>query len=171
MGWAPVWAPPPPKWATVNQKPVHSSALPLIGAIECPFPLSLLYIKWESESVSCSVLCLWDSPGKNTGAVYHSLFQEIFLTQGSSLVLLNCRQILYGLSHQGSPESWDEMVLGDANLSSPWSAGLLIKVIIPCSNNLSPDLLAYCMVSRTSLGLVTWKQGVECKQLIWEVIL
>ena len=27
----------------------------------------------------------------------------IFLTQGLNLGLLDCRQILYGLSHQGSP--------------------------------------------------------------------
>ena len=33
----------------------------------------------------------------------HSLLQGIFLTQGSNLGLLNCRQILYHLSHQGSP--------------------------------------------------------------------
>ena len=33
----------------------------------------------------------------------HSLLQGIFLTQGSNLGLLCCRQILYHLSHQGSP--------------------------------------------------------------------
>ena len=32
-----------------------------------------------------------------------SLLQGIFLTQGSKLGLLHCRQILYCLSHQGSP--------------------------------------------------------------------
>ena len=30
-------------------------------------------------------------------------FQRIFLTQGSNLGLLHCRQVLYHLSHQGSP--------------------------------------------------------------------
>ena len=35
----------------------------------------------------------------------HSLLQGIFLTQGSNLGLLHCRQILYHLSHQGSPSS------------------------------------------------------------------
>ena len=34
---------------------------------------------------------------------YHSLPQGIFLTQGSNLGLLHYRQILYHLSHQGSP--------------------------------------------------------------------
>ena len=34
----------------------------------------------------------------------HFLLQEIFLTQRSNLGLLHCRQILYHLSHQGSPK-------------------------------------------------------------------
>ena len=33
----------------------------------------------------------------------HFFFQGIFLTQGLNLGLLNCRQVLYCLSHQGSP--------------------------------------------------------------------
>ena len=44
-----------------------------------------------------------DSPGKNIGVGCHALLQGIFPTQGSNLGLLNCRQILYHLSHQGSP--------------------------------------------------------------------
>ena len=47
------------------------------------------------------LLCLWDSPGKNTGVGSHSFLQGIFLTQGSKSGLLHCRQILYHLSHQG----------------------------------------------------------------------
>ena len=42
-------------------------------------------------------------PGKNTGVGSHSLLQWIFLTQGSKPGLLHYRQILYCLSHQGSP--------------------------------------------------------------------
>ena len=52
---------------------------------------------------SARLLCPWDSPGKNTGVGCHSLFQGIFLTQESNAGLLNCRQILYCLSYQGSP--------------------------------------------------------------------
>ena len=33
------------------------------------------------------LLCLWDSPGKNTGVGCHFLLQEIFLTQGLNLIL------------------------------------------------------------------------------------
>ena len=44
-----------------------------------------------------------DSPGHNTGVGSLSLLQGIFPTQGSNPVLPHCRQILYHLSHQGSP--------------------------------------------------------------------
>ena len=44
-----------------------------------------------------------DSPGKNTGVGCHDLLQGIFLTQGLNASLPHCRQILYHLSHQGSP--------------------------------------------------------------------
>ena len=44
-----------------------------------------------------------DSPGKNTGVSSHSVLQGIFLMQGSNLGLSHCRQLLYCLSHQGSP--------------------------------------------------------------------
>ena len=39
----------------------------------------------------------------NTGVGCHFLLQGIFLTQGSNLGLPHCRQMLYCLSHQGSP--------------------------------------------------------------------
>ena len=45
----------------------------------------------------------WNSPGQNTGVGSLSLLQEIFPTQGSNPGLLHCRQILYQLSHKGSP--------------------------------------------------------------------
>ena len=45
--------------------------------------------------------CPWDSPGKNTGVVSHSLLQVVFPTQGLNPGLLHCRRILYHLSHQG----------------------------------------------------------------------
>ena len=67
----------------------------------------------ECESESCSVLSdslwphrlysPWNSPGQNTGLGSLSLLQGIFPTQGSNPGLLHCRQILYQLSHKGSP--------------------------------------------------------------------
>ena len=48
-------------------------------------------------------LCPGNSLGNNTGVGSHSVLQGIFPTQGSNLGLLHCGQILYCLSHQGSP--------------------------------------------------------------------
>ena len=47
----------------------------------------------------------WNSPGQNTGAGGLSLLQGIFPTQGSNTGLPYCKQILYQLSHKGSPNS------------------------------------------------------------------
>ena len=78
-------------------------------------------ISSESESFSHSVvsnslwphllwpaglLWSWDFPGKNTSLGFHFPLQGIFLIQGLNLSLLHCRDILYGLSHQGSPNFW-----------------------------------------------------------------
>ena len=66
-----------------------------------------------TESESCSVVTdsllphglysLWNSPGQNTGVGSLSLLQGIFPTQRLNPGLPHCRQILYQLSHQGSP--------------------------------------------------------------------
>ena len=45
----------------------------------------------------------WDSPGQNTGVGSHSLLQGIFPTQGLNPGFPHYRQILYQLSHKGSP--------------------------------------------------------------------
>ena len=44
-----------------------------------------------------------NSPGQNSGMCSLSLLQGIFPTQGSNPGLLHCSQILYQLSHKGSP--------------------------------------------------------------------
>ena len=52
------------------------------------------------------LLCLWDSPGKNTGVACHFLPQRIFLTQEVTLHLLHLcigRQVLYCSRQLGSP--------------------------------------------------------------------
>ena len=45
-----------------------------------------------------------DSPGKNTRVGCCALLQGIFLPQGLNLGLLQCRWIIYHLSHQRSPQ-------------------------------------------------------------------
>ena len=67
---------------------VAQLCLPLCNPMDCSPPDSLVH---------------GDSPGKNTGVGCHALLQGIFLTQGSNPGFLHCRQILYHLSHQGSP--------------------------------------------------------------------
>lgn len=64
---------------------------------------------------------------------------------------------LYSENNSGTTlnPDWDKMVFGHSSLSSPLSATLLIKVIIPCSNNSSLNLLACHASNRMSLGLVT----------------
>ena len=47
----------------------------------------------------------WNSPGQNTRVGSLSLFQGIFLTQGSNPGLPHCRQIFYQVSHKGIWES------------------------------------------------------------------
>ena len=47
--------------------------------------------------------CPWNSLGQNIVVGSLSLLQGIFPTQGSNPGLLHCRQILYHLSHRGSP--------------------------------------------------------------------
>ena len=69
-------------------------------------------LKWSEVKAiqSCPTLCHpmdyrpWNSPGQNTGVGSLSLFQGIFPTQGSNPGLPHCRQILYQLRQQGSPE-------------------------------------------------------------------
>ena len=57
-----------------------------------------------SDSLQPQGLCsLWNSPGQNTGVGILSLLQGIFPTQGLNPGLPHSRQILYQLSHNGSP--------------------------------------------------------------------
>ena len=58
---------------------------------------------WPHGLYPTRFLCPSDFPGKNTGVGSHSLLQRILPNQGSNPGLLNDRQILYCLSHQGSP--------------------------------------------------------------------
>ena len=68
----------------------------------------------------------WDSPGKNIGLGSHSLLQGIFPTQGSNSGILDCRWILYHLSHhlkakglsKGSPLK--TLTFKPGRLHCPW---------------------------------------------------
>ena len=76
---------------------LHEKVMCVLVTKSCP----TLVIPW---TVPARVLCPWDSSGKNTGVGCHFLLQEIFLTQESNPGLLHCRQMIYQLSYEGSPE-------------------------------------------------------------------
>ena len=56
------------------------------------------HFNWEKRPHS-----RWNSPGQNTGVGSIPLLQGIFPRQGSNPGLPHCWQILYQLSHKGSP--------------------------------------------------------------------
>ena len=68
----------------------------------------------------------WNSPGQNTELGSLSFLQGIFPTQGSNPGLPHCRQILYQLSHKGSPKILSHSVMSDSlqshGLYSPWNS-------------------------------------------------
>ena len=69
--------------------------------------LSITLLACEMSAIeSCSVVSNTlgeNSPGKNTGMGSLSFIQGIFQIQELNQGLLHCRQILYQLSYQGSP--------------------------------------------------------------------
>ena len=74
----------------------------------------------QSDCMWPHVLCSpWNSPGQNTGVGSRSLLQAIFPTQGLNSGLLQCRQILYKQSQQGSP-SILEWVTYPFSIKSSW---------------------------------------------------
>ena len=77
----------------------------------CIYTYIYIYIYMKVKVAQlCLTLCdpldlyrPWNSPSQNTGVSSRSLLQGIFPTQGLNPGLPHCRQILYKLSHQGSP--------------------------------------------------------------------
>ena len=106
LSCAPVVATP---WTIAHQSPLfmgfprqeYWSGLPFASPGDLPNP----GIKPRSPALQEDSLSS-KSPGKpkNTGMGSLSLLQGIFLTQRLNPGLPHCRQILYCLSHQGSPE-------------------------------------------------------------------
>ena len=101
------------KWFSKNS--LSLKMVTWMDSLACnPYPSDY---RCESESVSCWVvsdslwlhglwpaglLCPWNSLGKNIG-VGSFPSSGIFPVWGSNPGLLHCRQILYHVSHQGSP--------------------------------------------------------------------
>ena len=75
----------------------------------------------QTHRLSARLLCLWDSPGKNTGAGCHFLLKGIFLTQELNPSLLHCRQTFYWLRYKGSP--WEASLRGKGAMTTLVSSG------------------------------------------------
>ena len=105
----------------------HSHGLPNTQITSCA--------RSESHSVIFNSLWFnglyspWNSPGQNTGVGSLSLFQRIFPTQGSNPGLPPCGQILYQLSHKGSPNH----VLSIIKISQKQTK--LLNDLVPKGNN------------------------------------
>ena len=78
---------------------LHLSSFSLTQSLQlCPTLCDLWAVAHQAP--------LWDSSGKNTGVGGHVLLQGIFPTQEFNpylLHLLHCKEVLYPLSHLGSP--------------------------------------------------------------------
>ena len=84
---------------------------------------------------------------KNVGVGWHFLLQGIFPTHGSNLCLLrllHCRQILYPLSHWGSPWTFYSGAMKQASS---------VTITSPTSSSPLALRLSY-------LGLLAWSSGV-----------
>ena len=101
-------------WATkLNWYVYPNITLSLSVSVSVSLSLSLSIYIYESESESDSALSdslwshglysPWNSPGQNTRVGSLSLLQGFFPTQELNPGLPHCRQILYQLSHKGSP--------------------------------------------------------------------
>ena len=103
------------KFLPVQYKAMNP-VLNIVTKAPFPMPYCLRMFRFKvmvwSITQSCLALCNlmkcslarllhpWNFPGKDTGVGCYSLLQRIFSTQGSNTDLLNCRQVLYCLSHQ-----------------------------------------------------------------------
>ena len=102
----------------------------------------------------------WNSLGQSTGVGSLSLLQGIFPTQGSNPGLAHCRQILYQLSHKGSPRilEWVAYPFSSRSLRSRKGTGLT------CS---AGRFLTNWTIRETLLGLFS---SVGLVMIIYEVL-
>ena len=109
---------------------------------------------WKSLS-ECAAP--WNSLGQNTRVDSLYLLQEIFPTQGLNPGLPHCRQILYQLSHKGSPRILERVAYPFSSdlLTQESNQGLLHcrQILYQLSHKGSPRILewlAYPFSSRSS---------------------
>ena len=92
--------------ASLSSLPVSIAHHKALSHIKCPLSPLTESCSVVSDSLQPHGLYNpWNSLGQNTGVGGLSLLQGIFPTQESNPGLLNCRWILYQLSHKRSPIS------------------------------------------------------------------
>ena len=99
---------------------------------------------------------LWDFPGKSAEVDWQFLLQGIFPTQESNPGLSHCRQTLYCLSHQGSPQTF--LASSQFFFWDPGSSSLTLSWILFLEGWLSP------------LQLVVFLAVLSCT-FTWDIIL
>ena len=109
----------------------------------------------------------WNSPGQNTGVGSLSLLQGTFPTQGSDQALPPCRQILYQVSHTGSPRILEWVAYpssgGSASQSLTWQSG---SPSLPTAKMRGCSLLQRPQCCVTHLG--NWEQRTTSQILLLE---
>ena len=91
----------------------------------------------------------WNSPGHSTAVGSLSLLQGIFLTQRSNPGLPHRRQILYQLSHQGSPGNLRELYEPYDGLIIKMTAQARLRGILP------PDGVVYFITRDLTFPILT----------------
>ena len=100
-GW--LFPPPPGDLPDPGIEPLSLTSPALVGGVS---NTSATKVKVAQSSPTLRphvIYSPWNSPDQNIGVGSLSLLQGIFPTQGSNPGLPHCRQILYQLSHKGSP--------------------------------------------------------------------
>ena len=106
LAWKIPWAEPPDRLqATGSQRVGHDWVTSLHFCCNrlCCFSVAKLCLTVTPCTAAHQAPLNLGIPGKDSGVGCHALLQGIFPTQGLNPGLLQCRQILYRLSHQGSP--------------------------------------------------------------------
>ena len=113
----------------------------------------------------------WNSPGQNTGLGSPFRLQGIFPTQGSNPGLLHYGQILYQLSHQGSPRilvwaacpfpsgsSWPRGRTGVSCIAGGFfTSGATREALILTHHISSPRMSVYLNSRDHSVQAMTWQ--------------
>ena len=115
----------------------------------------------------------WNFPGQKSGVGSLSLLQGVFPTQGSNPGLPHCRQILYQLSHKGSPRILGWIVTYSFSRVSSWPRN---RTRVSCiagrffTNWTMREALYFSSVSTTTILYSIQYLSLQVLPLIWVFI-